>query len=252
MTTVLSEVDGSVGWITLNRPEALNAITLELAEALEAALAALAPQVDVIVVRGAGEHFCVGGDFKALEALREQGPEAMAALFAAFGRACSLVGALEVPVVCAVQGYAMAGGFELMQACDIVLVAEDAKLADNHSNFGQVPGGGGSQRLPRLVGRQRASALILTGERLRGADAVAWGLAHRAVPAAELPAAAAALAEKLAGKSRAAQAKVKRLIRDGLELPLEDGLALERRTVVEHLTGADAGAGIASFTNRGA
>lgn len=252
MSTVQTEIDARVGWITLNRPEAMNAITLELAEALEAALAALEPDVDVIVIRGAGEHFCVGGDFKALEALREQGPDAMASLFAAFGRACALVERVEVPVICAVQGFAMAGGFELMQACDIALVAEDAKLADNHSNFGQVPGGGGSQRLPRLVGRQRASAHILTGERLRGPDAVAWGLAYRAVPAAELQDAAAALAEKLAGKSREAQAKIKRLIREGLALSLEDGLALERETVVQHLTGADAGAGIASFTNRGA
>lgn len=250
--TVETEIDGRIGWITLNRPEAMNAITTELAAALDAALVALEPDVDVIVIRGAGKHFCVGGDFKALEALRAEGPAAMAELFETFGRACDRVGTVEVPVVCAVHGYAMAGGFELMQACDIAIVAEDCKLADNHANFGQVPGGGGSQRLPRLVGRQRASAHILTGGRLSGTDAVAWGLAASAVPAADLPEASAALAALLAGKTRAAQAKVKRLIRDGLELPLAEGLALERRVVVEHLTGAEAGAGIASFTTRGA
>ncbi|UTI63510.1 enoyl-CoA hydratase/isomerase family protein [Paraconexibacter antarcticus] len=250
--TVETEVDGRIGRLTLNRPEAMNAITTELAAALDAALVALEPQVDVIVIRGAGAHFCVGGDFKALEALREEGPAAMAELFETFGRACARIGTLEVPVVCAVHGYAMAGGFELMQACDIAIVAEDCRLADNHANFGQVPGGGGSQRLPRLVGRQRASAHILTGGRLSGADAVAWGLAAAAVPAGELAEAADALATLLAGKARAAQAKVKRLIRDGLELSLADGLALERRVVVEHLTGAEAGAGIASFTTRGA
>jgi enoyl-CoA hydratase/carnithine racemase len=248
--TVLAEAQGPIGWITLNRPDALNAVTIELARELEAALAGLAPQVGVIVLRGAGRHFCVGGDFKALEALRAEGPDAMAELFAAFGRATALIGQLDVPVVCAVHGYAMAGGFELMQACDIALVAEDAQLADNHANFGQVPGGGGSQMLPRLAGRQRASAHILTGDRLSGTDAVAWGLAYRAVPAAELADAARALAEQLAGKDREAQAKIKRLIRDGLALPLEEGLALERRVVVDHLTGESAGAGIASFINR--
>lgn len=248
---VLTEVADGVGWVTLNRPEAMNAITVGLAEGLERALKELAPQVSAIVIRGAGGNFCVGGDFKELEALRARGPAAMTDLFAAFGRACALVAAIDVPVVTVVEGYAMAGGFELMQAADIALVADDAKLADNHSNFGQVPGGGGSQLLPRLVGRQRATAHILLGDRISGVDAAAWGLAYRAVPRAQLGEVAAALAAKLAGKGREAQARTKRLIRDGLGLPLAEGLALERRVVVEHLTGEAAGAGIASFTARG-
>jgi enoyl-CoA hydratase len=247
---VLTRVEDGVGYITLNRPDAMNAITIALATELEAALLELAPQVAVIAIRGAGGNFSVGGDFVELEGLREQGPEAMTELFAAFGRACELVGQVEVPAVAIVEGYAMAGGFELIQASDIALVAEEAKLADNHSNFGQVPGGGGSQRLARLVGRQRASAHILMGGRLSGREAAAWGLAYRAVPSDELDASAAELLERLAGKSREAQARTKRLIRDGLELPLAEGLALERRVVVEHLTGDSAGAGIASFTGR--
>ncbi|MDW5593181.1 enoyl-CoA hydratase/isomerase family protein [Conexibacter stalactiti] len=249
---VLTAVADGVGSITLNRPQAMNAITVGLAEGLERALAELAPQVSVIVIRGAGGNFCVGGDFNELEALRARGPAAMAGLFAAFGRACALVAAVDVPVVTVVEGYAMAGGFELMQAADIALVADDAKLADNHSNFGQVPGGGGSQLLPRLVGRQRATAHILLGDRISGAEAAAWGLAYRAVPRGDLDEAAAALAARLAGKTREAQARTKRLIRDGLELPLAEGVALERRVVVEHLTGEAAGDGIASFTTRGA
>ncbi|WP_372792217.1 enoyl-CoA hydratase/isomerase family protein, partial [Paraconexibacter sp.] len=129
---------------------------------------------------------------------------------------------------------------ELLQACDIVLVADDVRLADNHSNFAMVPGGGGSQRLPRLIGRQRALAHILTGERIGAAEAVALGLAYRAVPAADLDAAADALAATLAAKDRAALARTKALVHDGLALPLDDALALERRTVVEHLTSAGA------------
>lgn len=252
MTLVLTEIDDRIATVTLNRPAAMNAITIDLARELEAALHAAANDADVILIRGAGPNFSVGGDFDALQALRAQGPAALAELFAAFGRACALVGELPVPVVAVVRGYAMAGGFELMHACDLTLVATNAKLADNHSNFGQVPGGGGSQRLARLVGRQRAEAHILTGDRLSGTEAAAWGLAYRAVPDDELDAAADALARQLAGKSRDAQTKTKRLIRDGLTLPLEEGLALERAVVVDHLTGEAAAAGIASFTNRGA
>ena len=106
--------------------------------------------------------------------------------------------------------------FMLMQACDIVIVAEDAVIADTHLKFGQVPGGGGSQRLPRLVGRQRAAAHILTGDRLSGADALAWGLAYQAVPAAVLEAAARRLAQRLASRSPEALARAKRMLLRGM------------------------------------
>lgn len=245
---VLTTIENRAGWITLNRPEAMNAVTVDLALALERALAHLAEEADVIVIRGAGGNFSVGGDFKELERLRARGAAAMAELFESFGRALALIAELPVPVVAAVEGYAMAGGFELMLAADIAVVAETAVIADNHSNFGQVPGGGSSQRLPRLVGRQRALAHILTGDRLSGAQAAAWGLAYRAVPPADLDAAVRELAGRLAGKGREALARTKRLVYRGLELPLAEGLALERAEVLTHLAGASAGEGIASFT----
>jgi enoyl-CoA hydratase/carnithine racemase len=115
-----------------------------------------------------------------------------------------------------------------------------------------VPGGGGSQRLPRLVGRHRASALVLAGDRLSGTDALAWGLAYRAPEPEDFDAVLEELLATLASRDRAAQARTKRLIRDGLDLPLADGLALERDVVVEHLSGETAGESIATFTgNRG-
>jgi enoyl-CoA hydratase/carnithine racemase len=248
---VLSEQDGRIGRVTLNRPEAMNAITIELAETLHSALTQLAEHCEVIVIRGAGGNFCVGGDFHELERLRAQGTEATARLFAAFGRACALIGELDVPVLAAVEGYAMAGGFELLQACDIGIVTNDATLADNHANYGQVPGGGGSQRLARLVGRQRASAHILTGDRLTGEQAADWGLAYRAIAPGEFDVAVEELLSRLVGKTREAQARTKHLLRRGLEMPLEAGLELERRTVLEHLASSSAAAGIATFTNRG-
>jgi enoyl-CoA hydratase/carnithine racemase len=246
---VLSEVEDRVGWITLNRPEALNAITIELAQGLEAALRDLAPRVSVIVIRGAGGNFCVGGDFKALQELQARGTDAMRDLFVSFHRACGAIAELPVPVIAAVEGYAMAGGFELMQASDLALVREDAKLADNHSNFGQIPGGGSSQRLPRLVGRQRALALILTGERLSGRDAVDWGLAYRAYPADDFEQGVRGYADKLADKSAEALARIKRLVYDGMELPLSQGIELETSAVLEHLTGQAASEGMEQFNS---
>ena len=248
---VLSQRDGPIGRVTLNRPEVMNAITVELAEALSSALAKLVDDCEVIVIRGAGGNFCVGGDFHELERLRDLGSDATIELFAAFGRSCALIGELDVPVVAAVEGYAMAGGFELLQACDICIATSDSTIADNHANFGQVPGGGGSQRLARLVGRQRASAHILTGDRLSGEQAAEWGLAYRAVAPEEFDGAVEELLGRLVGKTREAQARTKHLLRQGLEMPLEAALELEQRTVVDHLAGSAAGAGIATFTNRG-
>jgi len=250
-SAVISQADGPIGRVTLNRPDAMNAITVELAEQLTEALRRLSRVCEVIVLRGAGGNFCVGGDFHELERLRLLGPGSTAELFASFGRACALIGEMEVPVVAAVEGYAMAGGFELLQACDIGIVRLDAKLADNHANYGQVPGGGGSQRLARIVGRQRASALILTGDRLTGAEAADWGLAYRAVDGEQFEQAVEDLLAQLASKTRASQALTKSLIRRGLEGGLDEGLELERRAVVEYLNSSGAASGIAAFNKRG-
>jgi enoyl-CoA hydratase/carnithine racemase len=235
VSVVLTRVDERVGHLVLNRPEAMNAITVELAYALDAALRELADVADVIVIRGAGGNFSAGGDFKELERLRAEGPTALAELFEAFGSACATIAQLPVPVVAAVEGFALAGGFELMQACDIAIVRDDARVADHHANFGVIPGGGSTQRLPRLVGRQRALGLILTGDHISGAEAAAWGLAYRSAPEADFDTTVGELATRLAGRDREAQAQIKRLVRVGLQLSLGHGLARERAAVVEHL-----------------
>lgn len=247
---VLARIDGRVGRITLNRPHARNAITVALAAQLEAALRDLAPQVDVLVIRGAGGHFSAGGDFHELQRLRAEGVDALAGLFVAFRRACDLIATLPVPVVAAVEGDAMAGGFELLQASDIALVRDDARLADNHSNFAMVGGGGGSQRLARLVGRPRALGHILTGDRISGREAVEWGVAYACAPADGFDAAVEVLVAQLADKDRVTQARTKALVRGGLDGSLADGLDRELATVLEHLSDPDgtaAASGIASF-----
>jgi enoyl-CoA hydratase/carnithine racemase len=240
--------DARVAHVLLNRPHARNAITVALAEGLRDVLGAAARTADVIVIRGAGGHFSAGGDFHEVSRLRAEGPASLRRLFETFIGACELIAELPVPVVAAVEGYAMAGGFELVQSVDIALVRDDAVLADNHVNFGMIPGGGGSQRLPRIVGLPRALGHIMTGERLTGAEAAAWGLVYRAVPAAEFEPALDALVANLAAQDGVALARVKHLVRTGLRGSLTDGLASEVEASLVHLGGGQAGAGIGRFT----
>src|ERR1700734_960032 len=211
-----------IGHITLNRPERMNAVTTELARQLEHALHELSrdPAVNVIVIRGAGKNFCAGGDVAEVEHLRSAGPEPLRALFAPFRRACDAMAGGDVPVVAAVEGAAMAGGFELMQAADIVIVSDDAKIADNHINFGMIPGGGSTQRLPRLVGRQLALGLLLSGDRLSGLDAVRLGLAYRSFAPQDFDEGLQQFVTKLAARDRTAATTIKKLVRGAGQRPL--------------------------------
>ncbi|MGH3970703.1 MAG: enoyl-CoA hydratase/isomerase family protein, partial [Mycobacterium sp.] len=130
---------------------------------------------------------------------------------------------VDVPVVAAVDGVAMAGGFELMQAADIVLVSDEARIADNHINFGMIPAGGSTQRLPRLVGRQIALGLLLSGQRLSGLDAVRYGLAYRSFPQAEFDDEVERFVATLADRQRSAVTAIKRLVyaRHGLDSEID-------------------------------
>ena len=253
-TVVTSTVADRVGAIVLNRPDQMNAISIELAEALESAVRELGARDDVavITIRGAGGNFCAGGDFAEVQRLRADGPDALRELFEAFRGACRAVGEVDQPVVALVEGVAMAGGFELVQAVDITLVRTDARLSDNHVNFGQVPGGGGSQRLARLVGRSRALSHVLSGERLSGLQAEQWGLALHAYPPETFEAEVEAFVERLAGRRRDALTGIKSLVRRGLERDLEQGLDLELDTVVAHVSGEAGEAGVQDFTTKGA
>ena len=238
MSVVQHAIADGVGHITLNRPERMNAVTTELARQLEYALRELSadPAVAVIVIRGAGANFCAGGDVAEVEHLRSEGPELLRTLFDAFRRACDVIETVEVPVIAAVEGIAMAGGFELMQAADIVLVSDDAKIADSHINFGMIPGGGSTQRLPRVVGRQVALGLLLSGDRLSGLDAVRLGLAYRSFAPDDFEAGVNDFVTRLASRDRAAVAKIKKLVAGAGQRSLAEGLDDEIAAVVAHIT----------------
>jgi enoyl-CoA hydratase/carnithine racemase len=157
---------------------------------------------------------------------------------------------LPMPVIAGVHGLALAGGLELTLVCDLVVADEEARLGDQHANFALVAGGGGSQRLPRLIGARRAKELMLLGGWLSGRQALEWGLVNRVAPAGTVDAVTRALAAELAGKSGAASRAVKHLVDRGLDLELRDGLALEKDTVAAHMRTEDAAAGLRAFRER--
>ena len=252
MSDVLQEVSGAVGLVTLNRPDRMNAINVSLARLLGDAIIQLGarPEVNVIVIRGAGGNFCAGGDFDEVQQLREEGPDALRSLFDAFKTACAAIGRIQIPVIAAVEGVAMAGGFELMQAADIVLVSDKARVSDNHVNFGMIPGGGSTARLPRIVGRQQALGLLLSGDRLNGVESVQRGLAYRSFPAEHFDTSVETFVAKLAARDRSAVADIKQLVDDGLQQSLNAALAAETDAVVSRIAGQAGQDGVTAFQNR--
>lgn len=158
--------------------------------------------------------------------------------------------ALPVPVIAGVHGLALAGGLELVLVADLVVADEAARLGDQHANFGLVAGGGGSQRLPRLIGARRAKELMLLGGWLGAAEALAWGLVNRVVPAGTVPAAVEGMAAALAAGSASANRTVKTLVNRAFDCALPEGLELERRLVAEHMRSADAAEGLRAFAEK--
>jgi enoyl-CoA hydratase len=216
--------------LTLNRPAWLNALNGELVEALLAALdqiAAAGPDVKVIVLRGAGRAFCAGADLKWLNT-------GVLADHAAHGRfqdslnlVCDKLESADQIVIGAAHGYALAGGLEVLLACDMIVAAQDAQLGDEHIRRNLIPGGGGSQRLPRKIGLSRGLFTLLTGHRMSGEEAERWGLACASVEPGDVAKATLELARGLASRDAAALATMKMIVRRGLELPLRDALWLE-------------------------
>lgn len=230
-TVIIDDAAANVRVITLNRPERMNALDGETLTALNAAIRdASAPGRDirVIVIRGTGKAFCAGNDLKWLAsgvladaAAHQRHQDLMQATYESMEAARQIV-------IASINGYAVAGGFEMALACDIIVADEAAELGDEHMRRNLLPSGGSSQRLPRLLGLPRAMYYLVTGRRMTGRDAERIGLASLAVPAAELDAATRKLAEEIARADGHALATMKFMARRALEIPLRDGLAMER------------------------
>ena len=249
--TITCTTGGGIARVMLNRPDRLNAISPELLEDLDRACDLVEGDrgVRVVTLTAAGRTFCAGAD---LRAVRELSPDPVrwSAFMGLWHRVFDRIEALPVPVVAGVHGLALAGGLELVLVADLVVADEAARLGDQHANFGLVAGGGGSQRLPRLIGARRAKELMLLGGWLGATEALAWGLVNRVVPAGTAGAAVEEMAVSLAAGSASANRTVKMLVNRAFDCALPDGLELERRLVAEHMRSADAAEGLRAFAEK--
>ena len=248
--TILVEQHGAVTLVTLNRPEALNALSSAVLEELIKAFAAFEADATqrCAVLTGAGEKaFAAGADIKELA-------DKPAADFYAgdmFSRwQTHLVDATRKPWIAAVGGFALGGGCELAMMADFIVAADSAKFGQPEIRLGVVPGMGGSQRLTRAVGRGRAMELILTGRTIDVAEAERIGLVARVVPAAELLAEALRTAEAIAAMPPLAVMAAKELVNAAQELPLAEGIRLERRLFHMLAATEDKAEGMAAFVDK--
>ena len=249
-SAVRVEVAGRVATVTLDRPEALNAISTELALDLAAAVEPLGvdPGVGAVVLTGAGDRaFCVGADLKQRAGFDDQGWFVQRE---AFRRGFAAVRRCPLPTVAAVSGYALGGGTELAISCDLVVAATDATFGLPEVRLGLVPAGGGTQLLVRRVGRSAARDLVLTGRRVGAAEALELGLADRVVPGGEVLAAAAALADELAGNAPTAVRMAKWALEVGADLPLEAAMEVEDQAWRRAVLSDDRREGIAAWVEK--
>ncbi len=232
---VATEVRGPVATITLDRPAALNAITPTMLDGLGSALRSIGERADVrlVVLTGRGRAFSAGVDLKALGEVQLEGGAVGDVLDLPARRAIEALTTIPQIVVAKVNGACFTGALELALACDLVVVADAAKLGDTHARFGLRPTWGMSQRLIRLVGVARARELSYTARTFTGADAAAWGLAARSAPLAELDAVVEELAEQILANSAGSLAAYKDLYRAALDETLDRGLGYEATTAYE-------------------
>lgn len=218
--TVLFEVRDRVAWITLNRPDQLNAVDTRMMADLRAAFDRAEADVEVraAVLTGAGRAFCAGADLKHMRGLLLSGDaEAIRRYISTMRDLLIRIETFEKPSIAAINGVAIAAGLGLMLCCDLALAAEDAQIGDGHANYAVLPGGGTTARLPRKIGPTRAKELLYGGGVLEARTCKAWGLVNDVAPAAELRDAAARMAANLAAKSPLVLRRLKKLVDDGLE-----------------------------------
>ena len=252
--TIALEFEGPLAWITLNRPEAMNSVSPQMVADLSAALDDVETRrhLRCLAIRGVGKAFCAGADLKAVKAFGDAEDQA-GAVRAFLGRATALLRRIEqfpMPVIGAVNGLAPGASSNAMAIGDVVLAAEEAKFGDAHARHGLIPGWGGSVRLPRKIGPNRAKWMMFTAEMVSATTMAEWGLVHQVVPAAELDDAVQALAARMADKSPLGLRRMKQLVDDGLEQPQDVALRNERVMVEAHNLSHDRREGLEAFAQK--
>lgn len=252
--TLLVERAGAVATVTINRPKALNALNSTLLRELAAAARALAEPAEglepvrAIIVTGAGEKaFVAGADISEMVSMGAWAGQQ----FGQLGHdAFALLESLPCAVIAAVNGFALGGGLELAMSCDFIYASTNARLGQPEVNLGVTPGFGGSQRLPRLLGKARAKELLFTGDMIDAARARELGLVLEVLPPAELLPHCRKVAEKIAAKGPLAVAACKRLVERGYDLPLRDANRLEADTFGLLFDTADRREGMKAFLEK--
>ena len=254
--TVLLTRDGPVATLTLNRPDALNTLNPAMIEALVRHVATVAADdsLRVVVLCGAGRHFMAGGDIRSFAERLGEAPASRSDGFARMiGRlhaAIEQMHRMPHPVVARVQGACAGFGLSLMNACDLVVAADDSYFASAYRQIGLTPDGGGSWWLPRLVGMRKAMEILLLSERFGAAEALSLGIVNRIVPAAELGSATNALVQALATGPVLATRRAKRLVRESLSRTLSEQLDAEAASFAACAGTADFVEGITAFVQK--
>jgi len=226
-SNLIVEHRDQIACVTINRPHALNVLNPATIAELTSTIKSLenSPEAKVIIITGQGEKaFCAGGDVALMRTLSPLDAREMAL------KADELFRTIEVSprvVIAAINGYALGGGCELAMACDLRIAAEGAKLGQPEIDLGILPGWGGTQRLPRLIGSSRAKKLIFTGERIDAHQAMELGLVDQVTPAAELMEAGHDLAQTIAAKPQAAINMIKQAINQGMQMDLDKAVRFE-------------------------
>jgi len=246
--TIQVKIEGRVGIITLDRPEALNALCNELTTELTAALIKLEADGDIgcVVLTGSKKAFAAGADIKELVSqnfvdLYMNDP---------FEKTWESVARFRKPIIAAVSGYALGGGCEIAMMCDFIIASETAKFGQPEINLGVMPGAGGTQRLPRAVGKAKAMDMCLTGRMMDAKEAERAGLVSRIVAVDDLISTAVEAAEAIAAKSLPIAMMTKEAINRSFELGLAEGVRWERRVFQSQFATEDQGEGMAAFAEK--
>ena len=242
--------DGDLAWVTIERPDVMNCLSFPTLKRLRGLCETLRGDLSIraILITGAGEKaFCAGADLKERKTMP---PDRVPAFVKNIRKTMDDVESLPQPTIAVVNGFAFGGGTELLLACDLRVAAEHAEFGLTETTLAIIPGAGGTQRLPRLVGRSRAKDLILTGRRIKAVEAERIGLVNRVAPPGRLRETALELARQIADNGPVAVRAAKAAIDEGCELPLEKGLEVEARCYERVLPTQDRLEALAAFAEK--
>jgi len=247
--TIILEKKDRIGYLTFNRPDVLNAISEELTDETREAVSQIGQDegVLVLIITGAGKAFMAGADISEVSTM---GPLELHKWNQKIVKNLNALEKLRQPVIAAINGFALGGGLELAMACDIRIASEKVRVGLPEVKLGLIPGAGGTQRLPRLVGRGRAMELMLTAKMVDAQEAYRIGLVNKVVPAEELMKAAEEMANEIIANAPIAVQLVKDAVQVGTELPLEAAIEYGHKNVVASIAAEDAKEGLTAFLEK--